>query len=141
MQAQGAPDAKKNPEITIIPIEPPPSQKGSGDEIEMPSLNVGSASIISATGSAKPKHLRPTHDGKDAKDPKKDARKEDLTRELVAGRFSAARREYAAFKDRNGDRLEKEWGDLATFITYQLTPGNLEDAMHRIESFRARLRE
>jgi len=149
--AAGAPEAKKNPEITIIPIEPPAPQggsaeekggsaeekNGSAEEIEMPSEKVGSGVVR-----PRPPRPRPVDRGaKDPKDPKKDARKEDLTRELVAGKFSTARREYAAFKDRNGDRLEKEWGDLATFMTYQLTPGNLEDAMRRIESFRARLRE
>jgi serine/threonine protein kinase len=133
-------------EITIIPIDPPaapappppPQQQGSAEEIEMPSLKVGAAAPGTAAP-ARPRPVRPRPDS--ARDAKKDAEKKDLTRELVAGKFSSARREYAAFKGRNGDRLEKEWGDLATFITYQLTPGNLEDAMHRIESFRARLRE
>jgi membrane-bound ClpP family serine protease len=92
---------------------------------------VGTAPSTGA-GAARPRPVRP-------KEPK--AEKKDLTRELVAAAYSSARREYAAFKKRNGDRLEKEWGDLATFITYQLTPGNLEAAMRRIETFRAQLRE
>ncbi len=139
--AASAPE-QKNPEITIIPIDPLPAppapsappQKGSADEIEMPSLNVGSA-----TERPRPPR-RPPDPGRDPKrDP--DREKKELTRESVAAKFSIARREYAAFKDRNGDRLEKEWGDLATYMTYQLTSGNLEDAMRRIETFRARLRE
>jgi hypothetical protein len=94
----------------------------------MPSLHVGSA--------ARPP--RPPPRPRQV-EPKREPDK--LTRELVAGKFSSARREYAAFKTRNGDRLEKEWGDLATFMTYQLSSSNLEDAVRRIESFRARLRE
>jgi serine/threonine protein kinase len=142
--AGGAPEPRKNPEITIIPIDPPPPQKGSADEIEMPSLNVGSAAAGSAAAASvavRPRYTRARPDPRDPKDSKKEPDKKELTRELVAGKFSSARREYAAFKDRNGDRLEKEWGDLATFMTYQLTPSNLEDAMRRIETFRARLRE
>jgi hypothetical protein len=131
-QAAAAPE-KKNPEITIIPIDPPPApQKGSGDEIEMPSMQVGSAD--------RPRPPRPPRPP-DRGDPKKDPDKKDLSRDLVAAKFSSARREYAAFKGRNGDRLEKEWGDLATFMTYQLTSANLEDAARRIETFRAKLRE
>jgi serine/threonine protein kinase len=65
----------------------------------------------------------------------------DLTRAQVGTKLTAVRREYAAFKARNGDRLEQEWGDLATFMTYQLTADNLEEAARRIEAFRAKLRE
>ena len=127
-----APEPRKQ-EITIIPIDPPPQpppSNGSADEIEMSPIHVGS-------GSAKP---RPVYTGR--RDPRRDPdRKPDLTREAVAGKFSSVRREYDAFKIRNGERLEREWGDLATFMTYQLTPANLEDALRKIEAFRARLRE
>jgi serine/threonine protein kinase len=137
--SQAAAPEKKNPEITIIPIDPPPPappQQGSADEIEMPSLHVGSAA-----GRPKiphPPRPRPPDPGRD---PKKEPDKKELTRQAVAAKFSSARREYAVFKDRNGERLEREWGDLATFITYQLSSSNLEDAVRRIETFRARLRE
>jgi serine/threonine protein kinase len=146
VSAAGAPAGsaveRKNPEITIIPIDPPPPsppppQKGVADEIEMPSLHVGSASER-----PRPPRRQPDAARESRKDPDRDGKdKKELTRDSVAAKFSAARREYAAFKGRNGDRLEREWGDLATFMTYQLTPGNLEDAMRRIETFRARLRE
>ena len=137
------PGAKQQPAITIIPIDPPAQppaapRDGSGEQIEMPSLTVGSGSAArpgagTAPGTARPRPVRPR--------PIEPREKKELTRELVAAKYSSARREYAAFKVRNGDRLEKEWGDLATFITYQLTPGNLEAAMRRIETFRAQLRE
>jgi hypothetical protein len=160
-----APEPKKQ-EITIIPIDidpptpptPPVPAKGSGDEIEMSPVQVGSGSgsasgsgsgsgsnasasspAGSGSGSAKPRNIH-TARPLGPRDPKTD-KKPDLTREAVAGKFSAARREYDAFKVRNGDRLEREWGDLATFMTYQLTPTNLEDALRRIETFRAKLRE
>lgn len=134
---------KKNPEITIIPIDPPPAppgptpspRVGSAAESERPPSSVGSAA-------ARPKPpQQQVRRPPEPREPRKDPDKKDLTRESVAAKFSSARREYAAFKDRNGDRLEREWGDLATFITYQLTSSNLEDAVRRIETFRARLRE
>ncbi|HWU87190.1 MAG TPA: serine/threonine-protein kinase [Kofleriaceae bacterium] len=134
-------------EITVIPIDqpdaspPPPPEQGSAQDIEMSPIQVGS-------GSARPKPVRITRppdrnvtaDGR--RDPRKEPdKKPGLTRDAVAGKFSSARREYNAFKDRNGDRLDGEWNDLASFITYQLRSDNLEDAMRRIEAFRAKLRE
>jgi hypothetical protein len=125
-----------------LPSEPPSSSAGSAGSAEETATPTPKAAITPAhsasSGATRPRPVRPRHD---ARDSRKDGEKKELTRELVAAKFSSARREYSAFKDRNGDRLEREWGDLATFITYQLTPGNFEDAMRRIESFRARLRE
>jgi hypothetical protein len=146
--AGSAPQPKKQ-EITIIPIDPPPPPpppltpaQGSADAIHGSPAQVSPGSSAGAgSGSAK---SRPVHTARPAglRDPdRKLDKKPELTREAVAGRFSAARREYDAFKIRNGDRLEREWGDLATFMTYQLTPTNLEDALRRIETFRAKLRE
>ncbi|HWO19575.1 MAG TPA: serine/threonine-protein kinase [Kofleriaceae bacterium] len=159
--AGSAPEVKKHPEIRVTPIEvppePPPTQPpapatGAAGEGGAPSPKAGSgagaaagagsaagAGAAAGAGSARPRPARP-RPPESPKEPPKEPKK-DLTRELVAAKFSSVRREYAAFKGRNGDRLEKEWGDLATFMTYQLTPGNLEDAVRRIESFRAQLRD
>jgi hypothetical protein len=70
-------------------------------------------------------------------EPKHDA----LTRDAVAAKFGAVKREYDAYKAKNGGRLDGEWGDLATFIQYHLSGDNLEDAAKKIEAFRAKMRE
>jgi len=68
-------------------------------------------------------------------------KKPDLTRDTVAGKFRTVSREYDAYKTKNGGRLDQEWNDLATFMQFHLTGDNLEDAVRRIEAFRAKLRE
>jgi len=57
----------------------------------------------------------------------------------VQGRFRAARREYAGFKERYGARLEAEWNELADRATYAKTPEQLADLDRKIRQFRARM--
>ena len=47
--------------------------------------------------------------------------------------------EYRAYKDQYGTRLEKEWNDLASWVTYH--SNDLEEAARRIDAFRAKLHE
>ena len=49
-------------------------------------------------------------------------RRADLTRDAVAAKFTAVKREYDTYKAKNGGRLDGEWDDLATFMQYQLAP-------------------
>jgi serine/threonine protein kinase len=74
-----------------------------------------------------PKKVEPKHEG--------------LTRDAVAAKFGAVKREYDAYKAKNGGRLDGDWGDLTTFIQYHLTGDNLDEAAKKIEAFRAKLRE
>ncbi len=62
-------------------------------------------------------------------------------REAVAAKFSATSRQYEAYKSKNGMQLDREWNELTSFIQFKMTPDNLEDALHRIDSFRSKLRE
>jgi serine/threonine protein kinase len=64
-----------------------------------------------------------------------------VTREAVGARFSQVSRAYEAYKAKNGGRLDGEWGDLVTFVQFRLTADNLDDAIHRIDAFAAKLRE
>jgi hypothetical protein len=66
------------------------------------------------------------------------------TREQLGQKFQQIRREYDAYKARYGARLEREWGELATFIQYM--PASDDDAgrreaARRLETFRGRMRE
>ena len=78
------------------------------------------------------------------KDPKPAAPVAPFTREQLGQKFQQVRREYDDYKAKFGSRLEKEWGELATFIQYM--PPSEDDtgrkeAARRLDEFRARMRE
>jgi hypothetical protein len=67
-----------------------------------------------------------------------------FTHEQLGQKFQQVRREYDDYKAKFGSRLEKEWGELATFIQYM--PASEDDtgrkeAARRLDVFRARMRE
>ncbi len=66
-------------------------------------------------------------------------KKPELTKEIVGGKLKAASREYDAYKAKNGPRFDQEWNDLLGFSQYH--GDNLEEMSHRIDAFRAKLRE
>lgn len=63
-----------------------------------------------------------------------------VTREQVGAKFSAASREYDSFKAKFGQRLERQWTDLATYIQYQTKPETFDAALRKVEAFRAEMR-
>lgn len=75
----------------------------------------------------------------------KDAPIRNLTRAQLGQKFRQVRMEYDDYKAKNGARLEREWGELATFIQYM--PESPDDdagrrgAARRLDEFRARMRE
>jgi serine/threonine protein kinase len=67
-----------------------------------------------------------------------------FTREQLGQKFQQVRREYDDYKAKFGARLEREWGELATFIQYMPSGGEdtaLREAARRLDEFRARMRE
>jgi len=67
-----------------------------------------------------------------------------FTREQLGQKFQQVRREYDSYKAKFGSRLEREWGELATFIQYM--PPSEDDtgrreAARRLDEFRSRMRE
>jgi serine/threonine protein kinase len=64
-----------------------------------------------------------------------------LTRDAVAAKMSAVKREYDAYKSKNGGRLDGDWGDLAMFVQFHMNDSTLDEAARRIDQFRAKLRE
>ena len=64
---------------------------------------------------------------------------EAMSKDLVGAKLSATRREYAAYRDKFGDRLEREWNDLAAYIQYHADA--YDDLAHHIEAFRMRMHE
>jgi len=73
------------------------------------------------------------------KEPKTTVKPEGLSRDAVAGKFSATSRQYETYKAKNGMRLDREWNELTTFIQFKMNGENLDDAVRRIESFRSKM--
>ena len=65
----------------------------------------------------------------------------ELTRDVVAAKLRAVKREYDAYKSQNGGRLDDEWNDLAVFMNFQLRADNLDEASRRIDAFRAKIKD
>lgn len=64
--------------------------------------------------------------------------KTELTREAVIAKFRAVSRQYDAYKQQNGGRLDQDWNDLAGFIQYH--PDDLAEFSRRIDAFRVRMK-
>jgi hypothetical protein len=66
-----------------------------------------------------------------------------FTRGQLGQKFQQVRREYDDYKAKFGSRLEREWGELATFIQYTPASDDAErkEAARRLDSFRVRMRE
>ena len=67
-----------------------------------------------------------------------------FTHEQLTQKFQQVHREYDDYKSKFGSRLEKEWGELTTYIQYR--PPSDDDAgrreaARRIDGFRDRMRE
>ncbi len=132
------PPVPEKSSITVQPIDnapkadpvPPPPVPAPPSEIEMTpeKLPVLPPKHHPATVAHAPKeHSKPAESG--------------LTRDAVAGKFTATTREYNTYKAKFGMRLDQAWGDLTTFIQFQLRPDTLDEANRRIDAFRARMRE
>ena len=59
----------------------------------------------------------------------------------VDAKFSRAAREYRAFKRKFGPRLEKDWNDLASFVTFGKAGKDLATVEKRIDQFRGKVRK
>jgi serine/threonine protein kinase len=67
-----------------------------------------------------------------------------FTREQLGQKFQQVRREYDDYKSKYGSRLEREWGELATFIQYMPPAGDdaaRREAARKLDAFRVRMRE
>ncbi|CAN5870094.1 hypothetical protein BH11MYX3_BH11MYX3_05550 [soil metagenome] len=126
----GAPSTPVQPLVKTDPVAVPPP--------EVQDAGAGSA-VIARTPPVIVKRKDPHRDPPIKKDPPPP--KTLLTREAVGAKFSATSRLYEAYKAKNGMQLDREWNELTSYIQFKMNTENLDDAVHRIESFRAKLRE
>lgn len=138
-------DATKDKGITFEPIEPktpPPAPPQKVDVAAPPQVDdAGSAAVASPVKVTPPPKKTVVRVKKEDPPKKVEAPKPGLTREAVGAKFSATSRLYEAYKTKNGMQLDREWNELAAFVQFKMTADNLDDAVRRIESFRAKLRE
>ncbi|HEY5934273.1 MAG TPA: hypothetical protein VIU61_06560, partial [Kofleriaceae bacterium] len=96
----------------------------------------------------------PTKDAKDPKDKRPKIKRKDpkdkdpkdvavapepaVTADQLQNKVMQATREYREFKEKNGGRLEKDWGDLMTYV--QFKKGSVEDRFRKVEEFRAKMK-
>jgi len=139
--------------ITVQPIPVEPPKAAVPEEIEMtpddlpprggPLWTGGGSSAVAPSPPHAPREAshKPAH-----KDPRPPSPPPAVafTREQLGQKFQQVRREYDDYKSKFGSRLEKEWGDLATYIQYMPASDDdagLREAARRLEAFRVRMRE
>ena len=59
----------------------------------------------------------------------------------LRAKFQSVTREYRAYKERNGSRLESEWTDLASMVQYLSTPEKRIAFDKKIDRLRAKMRD
>jgi eukaryotic-like serine/threonine-protein kinase len=134
--------------LTVQPIPVAPQKAAVPDEIEMtpddPPARDASGSAAVAVAPPPPHGPREASHRTVHKEPRPAAPAAAFTREQLGQKFQQVRREYDEYKSKFGARLEKEWGELATYIQYMPASDDdagLREAARRLEAFRARMRE
>jgi hypothetical protein len=142
-------DDKAN-QITVVPIEEQP--KPDVKKVETPiSVDAQEPSKIvdkvktpePGTGSHKKQRVRDRDKDKDKKKEVAEAPQKDaVSRDAVTNEWLAAKREYAAYKNKNGTTLEKEYTDLVVYVQFNVSKeANLPETLAKIQSFRRKIRE
>jgi serine/threonine protein kinase len=135
------PDGKvelKNPEIIVEPIDMSSGSQGAAKPAQPPTkVEIKRPPTQSPT-------QRPKQQPEIKKDPPKPPEVKPpsgVTKGEVVAAWQSAAREYSAFKSSNGDRLEREWGDLLVYVQYNTSrEANLAETLHRIQAFRQKMK-
>jgi serine/threonine protein kinase len=127
--------AAEPPEIemagTIVEDPPtPPTPAAGTNEKARPNPGAGTAKRVA-------KDRTPSGD-REKKDPPEDTAPDAAA---LRAKFQAANREYKAYKERNGSRLEAEWTDLASMVGYLSTPEKRIAFDKKIDRLRAKMKD
>jgi hypothetical protein len=134
------PPVEVSPPITVVQI-PPQAHPVPRDDVEEIEMTPDEPTPGPSHPAAHDTWHRPAH--KDTRPPPV-AAPAVLTREQLGQKFQQIRREYDGYKAKFGSRLEREWGEFATSIQYLTASGDdagRREAAHKIDEFRARMRE
>ncbi len=120
------------PPVVVTELPPAEAKVKPEEPVAMPPESVAPPTAAKAKGK---RRAPPPRKGKIRKPEEKKA----SGAEAVQARFRAARREYDAFKDKFGARLEAEWNELAGRANDAKTPQQLADLDRKIRQFRGRM--
>ena len=138
--AQPPPVAPAAVATVVTPLTDAAEPAGEPVEIEMPGTVVEDP-----PASVTPPDRRPPPRPRDRTGPDKPTQKDppDTAPDAAAlrAKFQAATREYKAYKERNGSRLESEWTDLASMVGYLTTPEKRIAFDKKVDRLRARMKE
>jgi hypothetical protein len=127
----GTPDASTTV-VAVVPVD-------EKDEIEMP------GAIVDDPPPQPPPTERVKPAGAAKRNPPRDKgdKPEVVAPDAAAltAKFRATTREYKAYKERNGSRLEAEWTDLASMVGYLSTPEKRIAFDKKIDRLRAKMKE
>ncbi len=137
-------------EITVVPIDPTeataPVKAGSAVDPALASSGAsgsaaGSADVpIKVSPHVRPHRPRPPRPEAPRDPPKKPEL--GVSRDVVTNEWMATRRDYAAYKSKNGSQLEKEYTDLVVHVQYNMSSeANLAVTLGKIQAFRRKIRE
>jgi serine/threonine protein kinase len=130
--------------VEPIPVDPPQADHVDPEDIEMTPDDPGDPTKPHVPGGVRPGHrVTPRRDPRTPAPPPVPA-VAPFSHEQLSQKFQQVRHEYDDYKAKYGSRLEKEWGELATFIQY--LPASEDDtgrkeAARRLDVFRSRMRE
>jgi eukaryotic-like serine/threonine-protein kinase len=139
----GAPDptAAASPKELVLPadvvepsvtaITPEPASPDPDSEAARPAP----AEAKPSRPAARPRARKSKPDPAPA--PKKD---DAVSAKAVHAKFSKASSEYREFKAKYGERLEKDWADLATYMQFAKSGDKTEVLDKKIDRFRAKMR-
>ena len=151
--ARKTPTAVASPEpkvkMTVRPLPEKPSEKPPEKPPEKPSQNIEPVDQKTVTPPEVAKDPIRKSDRKTTKRDKKEPREKDpkepvaqpepgITSDQLQNKVMQVTREYREFKDKNGGRLEKDWGDLMTYV--QFKKGSVDDRFRKVEEFRVKMK-
>jgi hypothetical protein len=125
--------------VTPIPdAAPAPAVADDPPEIEMPGTVVEDPPDP-PTEIRKP--VRPVRDRGEKRQPDPPDPPAAPDAAALRQKFTALTREYKAYKERNGSRLESEWTDLASMVGYLSTPEKRIAFDKKIDRLRAKMKD
>jgi outer membrane biosynthesis protein TonB len=121
--------------VTQLPDEPPPKPV---DDVKPPAPPQVAPDKVERPD--RPVVKRPPRVKKDpvVKQPPDPPPKPEVTAAMVENQYRKAQRLYAAFKEKNGGRLESDYANLMTSLQWAKDPA---DKLKKIDSFIAKMRE
>ena len=117
-------------------------------EATQPEVTDAAPATTDKPETTEPKVTRPKHPKKDpkdlttkVKDPKETAARPEMTMAALGQKVRATSALYQTYKQKNGMQLDAEWNELMQYLQRVKADSNLDEAAHRLDAFRAKMRD